>query len=79
MVHKETSIAEKILKLFPDKNIVLNKNFNGRKQDQQMFVYFNGRKEDQQMFVGKEQKKSENSCTTKIFKKFSEIIRNAID
>ena len=33
MVHKETSIAEKILKLFPDKNIVLNKNFNGRKQD----------------------------------------------
>ena len=33
MVHKETSIAEKILKLFPDKNIVLYINFNGRKQD----------------------------------------------
>ena len=31
MVCKETSIAEKILKLSPDENIVLNKNFNGRK------------------------------------------------
>ena len=32
MVHKETSIAEKI-KLFPLKNIVLNKKFNNRKPD----------------------------------------------
>ena len=31
MVCKETSIAEKVLKLFPDENIVFNKNFNGRK------------------------------------------------
>ena len=33
MVCEETSIAEKILKLFPDENIVLNKNFKGRKPD----------------------------------------------
>ena len=33
MIREETSIAEKIIKLFPDENIVLNKNFNGRKPD----------------------------------------------
>ena len=33
MVRKEMSIAEKIIKLFPDENIVLNKKFNGRKPD----------------------------------------------
>ena len=33
MVREETSIAEEILKLFPDENIVLSKNFNGRKPD----------------------------------------------
>ena len=27
------SIAEKIIKLFPDENIVLNEKFNGRKPD----------------------------------------------
>ena len=33
MVREETSIAEKIIKLFPDENIVLNKKFNNRKLD----------------------------------------------
>ena len=33
MAHDETSIAEKIIKLFPNENIVLNKNFNNRKLD----------------------------------------------
>ena len=33
MAHEETSIAEKIIKLFPNENIVLNKNFNNRKLD----------------------------------------------
>ena len=33
MAREETSIAEKILELFPDDNILLNKNFNGRKPD----------------------------------------------
>ena len=33
MIHKETSIAEKIIKPFPNENIVLNKKFNGRKRD----------------------------------------------
>ena len=33
MIRKETSIAEKIIKLFPHKNIVLNKTFNNRKPD----------------------------------------------
>ena len=33
MVREETSIAEKIIKLFPKENIVLNKKFNNRKLD----------------------------------------------
>ena len=33
MVWEETSIAEKIIKLFPHENIVLNKKFNNRKPD----------------------------------------------
>ena len=33
MVREETSIAEKIIKLFPSENIVLNKKFNNRKPD----------------------------------------------
>ena len=33
MVREETSIAEKIIKLFPPENIVLNKKFNNRKPD----------------------------------------------
>ena len=33
MVCEETSIAEKIIKLFPKENIVLNKIFNNRKPD----------------------------------------------
>ena len=33
MVREETSIAEKIMKLFPNENIMLNKNFSNRKTD----------------------------------------------
>ena len=33
MIHEETSIAEKIIKLFPKESIVLNKNFNNREPD----------------------------------------------
>ena len=33
MVWEETSIAEKIIKLFSNENIVLNKKFNNRKPD----------------------------------------------
>ena len=33
MVREEISIAEKIIKLFPNENIVLNKKFNNRKPD----------------------------------------------
>ena len=33
MIREETSIAEKIIKLFPLENIVLNKKFNNRKPD----------------------------------------------
>ena len=33
IVRVETSIAEKMLKLFPDENIVLNKSFKGRRPD----------------------------------------------
>ena len=33
MVREETSIAEKIINLFPEENIALNKKFNNRKPD----------------------------------------------
>ena len=33
MVQEETSIAEKIIKLFPKENIALNEKFNNRKPD----------------------------------------------
>ena len=33
MIREETSIAEKIIKLFPEENIALNKSFNNRKPD----------------------------------------------
>ena len=33
MIWEETSIAQKIIKLFPEENIVLNKKFNDRKPD----------------------------------------------
>ena len=33
MVREETSIAEKIIKIFPHENIVLTKKFNNRKLD----------------------------------------------
>ena len=33
MVREETSIAEKIMKLFSNENIMLNKDFNNRKTD----------------------------------------------
>ena len=33
MIREETSIAEKLIKLFPKENIVLNKNLNNRKPD----------------------------------------------
>ena len=33
MIREETSIAEKIIKIFPKENIVLNEKFNNRKPD----------------------------------------------
>ena len=33
MIHEETSIAEKLIKLFPKENFVLNKKFNNRNPD----------------------------------------------
>ena len=33
MVREETSIAEKIIKIFPQENVVLNKKFINRKPD----------------------------------------------
>ena len=39
MVREETSVAEKIIKLFPHENIALNKKFNNRKPDIQFKNY----------------------------------------
>ena len=33
MIREETSLAKKIIKLFPKENIVLNKKFNNKKPD----------------------------------------------
>ena len=33
MIWEETSIAQKLINLFPEENIVLNKKFNDRKPD----------------------------------------------
>ena len=33
MIWEETSIAEEIIQLFPEENIVLNKSLNNRKPD----------------------------------------------
>ena len=38
MIREETSIVEKIIKLFPEENIVLNKSLNNRKPD----IWFKG-------------------------------------
>ena len=39
MIREETSIAEKLIKLFPKENIVLNKKLNNRKPDIQFKNY----------------------------------------
>ena len=76
MVREETSIAEKIIKLFPSENIALNKKFNNKKPD----IWFknhnftievdewNHEHYDQMI------KKKEKACLKSINSKFFDVI-----
>ena len=50
MVWEEKSISEKIIKLFPNENIVLNKKFNNRKPHIWFYYDSDGEKEREEMF-----------------------------
>ena len=71
MVQEETSIAEKIIKLFPHENIVLNKKFNNRKPA----IWFKNRnliievhKGNQENYDSDDQKERENMLIKHNFK-----------
>ena len=76
MVREETSIAEKIIKLFPHENIVLNKKFNNRKPD----IWFKNYNFVIEVDEGNNEKydsddeKEEKICLKKIILKFFDVI-----
>ena len=76
IVREETSIAEKIIKLFPYEDIVLNKNFNNRKPD----IWFTNRnvllklmKEIKKNYDSDDEKERENMFKKQILKFFDVI------
>ena len=76
MVHEETSIAEKILKLFPDENIVLNKNLTVENQIfglKIMIVPLTLMKEIMKIMT-QMMKKKEKTCLKSIILKFFDVI-----
>ena len=76
MVREETSIAEKIIKLFPNENIVLNKKFNDRKPD----VWFKNHNltielmKEIMKIMTQTMKKKEKTCLKSIILKFLDVI-----
>ena len=75
MVWEETSIAEKIIKLFPNENIVLNKKFNNRKPD----IWFKNHDlieidEGNHENYDSDDEKEEKTCLKSIILKFSSAI-----
>ena len=76
MVREETSIAEKIIKLFPKENIVLNKKFNDRKPN----VWFKNHNltielmKEIMKIITQTMKKKENTCLKSIILKFLDVI-----
>ena len=76
MVREETSIAEKILKLFPDENIVLNKNLTVENQIfglKIMIVPLTLMKEIMKIMT-QMMKKKEKTCLKSIILKFFDVI-----
>ena len=76
MVREETSIAEKIIKLFPKENIMLNKKFNNRKPD----IWFKNHNliievdEEIMKIMIQMMKKKEKTCLKIIILKFFDVI-----
>ena len=76
MVREETSIAEKIIKLFPKENIMLNKKFNNRKPD----IWFKNHNliievdEEIMKIMIQMMKKKEKTCLKIMILKFSDVI-----
>ena len=76
MVREETSIAEKIIKLFPNENIVLNKKFNDRKPDvwsKNHNLTIELMKEIMKIMT-QTMKKKEKTCLKSIILKFLDVI-----
>ena len=77
MIQEETSIAEKIIKLFPKENIVLNKKFNNRKPD----IWFKNHNliievdEEIMKIMIQMMKKKEKTCLKSITLKFFDVIQ----
>ena len=67
MLQEETSIAEKIIKLFPDENIVLNKKFNNRKPD----IWF----KNHNLIIEVDEGNHEKTCLKSIILKFFDVIQ----
>ena len=67
MAPEETSIAEKIIKLFPDENIVLNKKFNNRKPD----IWF----KNHNLIIEVDEGNHEKTCLKSIILKFFDVIQ----
>ena len=76
MFREETSIPEKIIKLFPHENIVLNKKFNNRKPD----IWFKNHNliievdEEIMKIMIQMMKKKEKTCLKSIILKFFDVI-----
>ena len=77
MICEETSIVEKIIKLFPKENIELNKTFNNRKPDIWFKIHniitevYEGNHEN---YDSDDQKKKEKICLKGIILKFFDVI-----
>ena len=77
MVWEETSIAEKIKKLFPHKDIVLNKKFNNRKPD----IWFTNHnfiievdEGNHENYDSNDEEKKQKTCLKSIILKFFDVI-----
>ena len=67
MVRDETSIAEEIIKHFPNENIVLNKKFNNRKPD----IWF----KNHNLIIEVDEGNHEKTCLKSIILKFFDVIQ----
>ena len=75
MIREETSIAEKIIKLFPKENIELNKKFNNRKPDiwfKNIILLLKVTKEIMKIMI-QMVKKKERTCLKSIILNFFDV------